>query len=125
MQLLIAQRKILKPKAKNKWHLLRSEHTEKRTSVYRCSFFSYIRLRRVILLRSDIRLTPSDIRFASSRGEYNITARRCLAISLPVREISLFALAKNITFSTNRKRDNKSVHSQNVLSFLLVFSLEL
>ena len=37
------------------------------------SFFSYIRLRRVLLLRSDIRLTPSDIRFASFGGEYNIT----------------------------------------------------
>ena len=36
-------------------------------------FFSYIRLRRVILLRSDIRLMPSGIRFASFRGEYNIT----------------------------------------------------
>ena len=39
----------------------------------RCAFFSYIRLRRVILLRSYIRLTPSDIRFASFGGEYNIT----------------------------------------------------
>ena len=37
------------------------------------AFFSYIRLRRVILLRSDIRLTPSGIRFASFGGEYNIT----------------------------------------------------
>ncbi len=35
--------------------------------------FSYIRLRRVVLLRSDIRLAPSDIRFASFGGEYNIT----------------------------------------------------
>ena len=34
--------------------------------------FSYIRLRRVILLRSDIRLTPSDMP-AGVRGEYNIT----------------------------------------------------
>jgi len=63
-------------------HLLRSEHTEKSTSVYRCAFFSYIRLRRVLLLRSDIRLTPSDIRFASFGGEYNITAERSGAISL-------------------------------------------
>ena len=38
------------------------------------AFFSYIRLRRVLLLRSYIRLTPSDIRFASFGGEYNITA---------------------------------------------------
>ena len=35
---------------------------------------SYIRLRRVLLLRSGIRLSPSDIRYASLRGEYNITA---------------------------------------------------
>ena len=33
------------------------------------SFFSFIRLRRVILQRSVIRLTPSVIRFASFRGE--------------------------------------------------------
>ena len=37
------------------------------------SFFSYIRLRRVILLRSDIRLTPSDIALRAVKGEYNIT----------------------------------------------------
>ena len=30
---------------------------------------SFIRLRRVVLLRSDIRLTPSDIRYASLGGE--------------------------------------------------------
>ena len=47
------------------------------------AFFSYIRLRRVLLLRSDIRLTPSDIRFASFRGEYNITV----------------SVANNITFA--------------------------
>ena len=35
---------------------------------------SYIRLRRGLLLRSGIRLSPSDIRYASLRGEYNITA---------------------------------------------------
>ena len=39
-------------------------------------------LRRVLLLRSDIRLTPSGIRFASFGGEYNITAERSGAISL-------------------------------------------
>ncbi len=43
---------------------------EKSTSVYRCAFFSYIRLRRVLLLRSDIRLTPSDIRFAREEAEH-------------------------------------------------------
>ena len=31
----------------------------------RCAFFCYIRLWRVILVRSDIRLSPSEIRFAS------------------------------------------------------------
>ena len=30
---------------------------------------SFIRLRRVVLLRSDIRLMPSDIRYASFNGE--------------------------------------------------------
>ena len=39
-------------------------------------------LRRVLLLRSDIRLAPSGIRFASLGGEYNITAERSGAISL-------------------------------------------
>ena len=39
-------------------------------------------LRRVLLLRSDIRLTPSGIRFASFGGEYNITAEQSGAISL-------------------------------------------
>jgi len=37
------------------------------------SFSVIFALRRVILLRSDIRLSPSDIRFASFGGEYNIT----------------------------------------------------
>jgi len=40
------------------------------------------------LLRSDIRLTPSDIRFASFGGEYNITAERSGAISLSLATIS-------------------------------------
>ena len=61
-------------------HLNRSYGTEKSTR--KRAFFSYIRLRRVLLLRSDIRLTPSDIRFASLGGEYNITAERSGAISL-------------------------------------------
>ena len=54
----------------------------RKKQVARLAFFSYIRLRRVLLLRSDIRLTPSDIRFASLGGEYNITAERSGAISL-------------------------------------------
>jgi hypothetical protein len=36
-------------------------------------FFSYIRLQRVILLRSYIRQTPSDIALRAVKGEYNIT----------------------------------------------------
>ena len=35
--------------------------TKKKTIAKAIVFFSYIRLRRVILLRSDIRLAPSDI----------------------------------------------------------------
>ena len=61
-------------------HLNRTHITEKSTR--KRAFFSYIRLRRVLLLRSDIRLTPSGIRFASLGGEYNITAERSEAISL-------------------------------------------
>ncbi len=51
------------------------------------AFFNDIRLRRVILLRSDIRLTPSDIALRAVR-KANI--------------ISLFALAKNITFAARQ-----------------------
>ena len=40
----------------------------------------------MILLRSDIRLTPSDICFASFEGEYNITAEQRGAISLSQSE---------------------------------------
>ncbi len=36
-------------------------HPMKNSDVFTSEFFSYIRLRRVILLRSDIWLTPSDI----------------------------------------------------------------
>ena len=59
-----------------------TKHRKKTNSQVTWSFFSYIRLRRVLLLRSDIRLAPSDIRFASFGGEYNITAERSGAISL-------------------------------------------
>ena len=47
--------------------------SQKKALAQASAFFSYIRLRRVLLLRSDIRLTPSGIRFASFGGEYNIT----------------------------------------------------
>ena len=48
--------------------------SQKKALASTSAFFSYIRLRRVLLLCSDIRLTPSDSRFASLGGEYNITA---------------------------------------------------
>ena len=56
--------------------------SQKKAPAQASAFFSYIRLRRVLLLRSDIRLTPSGICFASLGGEYNITAERSGAISL-------------------------------------------
>ncbi len=54
-------------------------------------FFSYIRLRRVILLRSDIRLTPSDIALRAVKGEYNITFANSKNITMPQGIISLCA----------------------------------
>jgi len=36
---------------------------------FRSAFFNSIRLWRLVLLRSDIRLTPSDVRYASFEGE--------------------------------------------------------
>ena len=48
---------------------------QKKAHLFTDVLFSVIfALRRVLLLRSDIRLMPSDIRFASFGGEYNITA---------------------------------------------------
>ena len=66
---------------------------QKKALAQASAFFSYIRLRRVLLLRSDIRLTPSGIRFASLGGEYNITAERSGAISL-LRKQKYHAVAK-------------------------------
>ena len=53
--------------------LFRTRMTEETLVLLNKSFFSYIRLRRVILLRSDIRLMPSDIALWAVKGEYNIT----------------------------------------------------
>ena len=47
--------------------------SQKKALAQASAFFSYIRLRRVLLLRSYIRLAPIGIRFASFGGEYNIT----------------------------------------------------
>ena len=68
--------------------LVRVQLSQPEKSTRKRAFFSYIRLRRVLLLRSDIRLTPSGIRFASLGGEYNITAERSGAISLSLATIS-------------------------------------
>ncbi|MBO5199882.1 MAG: hypothetical protein J6B93_01250, partial [Clostridia bacterium] len=48
--------------------------------------FSYIRLWRVILLRSDICPQTSDIRFASFIGEYNITETAGFNITFATRK---------------------------------------
>ena len=69
---------------------------------------SFIRLRRVVLLRSDLRLTPSDIRYASLMANrisrkpqgFNITGRRA---------ISLFAKAKNITKKAEKERASRNL----------------
>ena len=61
-------------------HLNRTHDTEKSTR--KRAFSVIFALRRVILLRSDIRPMPSGIRFASFGGEYNITAERSGEISL-------------------------------------------
>ena len=85
---------------------------------------SYIRLRRVLLLRSGIRLSPSDIRYASLGGEYNITATTelqnnseqyhcCLqqyhadtvSISLPIRYPRLIVNIKFFERQTPRMLD--------------------
>jgi hypothetical protein len=49
--------------------------TKKKALASASAFFSYIRLWRVILLRSDIRLRRVILRCAQSEGEYNITFR--------------------------------------------------
>ena len=68
---------------------------------------SSIRLRRVILLRSDIRLMPSDIRCASCEANRISLKPQGFNITIAIAIISLFAKAKNITKS--RKRESKAV----------------
>ena len=58
---------------------------------------SFIRLWRVILLRSDIRLTPSGIRYASFRANKISLKPQGFNIAVAIAIISLFAKAKNIT----------------------------
>ena len=61
---------------------------------------SYIRLRRVLLLRSGIRLSPSDIRYASLRGEYNITATIGSNITVACNNITLTLSAYHFQLDT-------------------------
>ena len=73
-----------------------------------------IRLWRVLLLRCDIRLTPSDIRCASFRANRISLKPQGFNITIAIAIISLFAKAKNITKS--RKRESKAVSFRIVLS---------
>ena len=66
---------------------------------------SSIRLWRVILLRSDIRLTPSVIRFASFRTNRIPLKPQGFNITIAVAIISLFAKAKNITKKAEKERE--------------------
>ena len=61
---------------------------------------SSIRLRRVLLLRSVIRLTLSDICYASLRGEYNITATIGSNITVAYNNITLTRSAYHFQFDT-------------------------
>ena len=61
--------------------------------------FSYIRLRRVILHCSYIRLAPSDIALRAVKGEYNITSRVSEKYNCPAGTISLpLKAAISLTF---------------------------
>jgi len=66
---------------------------------------SSIRLWRVILLRSDIRLAPSGIRFASFRANRIPLKPQGFNITIAVAIISLFAKAKNITKKAEKERE--------------------
>ena len=66
---------------------------------------SSIRLWQVILLRSDIRLAPSGIRFASFRANRIPLKPQGFNITIAVAIISLFAKAKNITKKAEKERE--------------------
>ena len=66
---------------------------------------SSIRLWRVILLRSDIRLAPSGIRFASLKAKRISLKPQGFNITIAVAIISLFAKAKNITKKAEKERE--------------------
>ena len=70
---------------------------------------SSIRQRRVILLRSDIRLTPSDIRYASFKANRISLKPQGFNITFAPAKISLFAKAKNITHRQQKKRESYGI----------------
>ena len=69
---------------------------------------SFIRLRRVLLLCSDIRLTPSGIRFASFRANRIPLKPQGFNITIAAAIISLFAKAKNITKKAEKERASRN-----------------
>ena len=72
----------------------------------------------MILLRSDIRLAPSGIRFASFRANRISLKSQGFNITIAVAIISLFAKAKNIT-----KKAEKERASRNFVTVLLSLSV--
>jgi len=80
---------------------------------------SSIRLWRVILLRSDIRLAPSGIRFASFRANRIPLKPQGFNITIAVAIISLFAKAKNITKKAEKERAS-TLSSVFIASFAFV-----
>ena len=66
--------------------------TEKTLVLLNKSFFSYIRLRRVILLRSDIRLMPSDIALWAVK---NYTENQCGLLLKALRKDTFAHLQKD------------------------------
>ena len=77
-----------------------------------------IRLRRVLLLRSDIRLAPSGIRFASFRANRIPLKPQGFNITVAVRQYHSLR-QQRISLYTNRKRDNISANNRFVISFCL------
>ena len=69
---------------------------------------SFIRLRRVLLLCSDIRLTPCGIRFASFRANRIPLKPQGFNITIAAAIISLFAKAKNITKKAEKERASRN-----------------
>ena len=76
-------------------------------------FLVIFAFRRVILLRSDICLATSDIRFASFNGEYNITETERLQYYYFVEIISLFQKENPVDYCRQDFRYTKKYYQQN------------